>query len=405
LLGSGGRRKEGYARMDLSWTPDEAAFRHELRDWLTANAASANVSAFASPHEAKGPLLAWESLLADAGYNAVSWPAEFGGQAMNPVLTTIFNEEYFRAGAPRRLNHPGLDLLGPTLMSAGSIEQKRTLLPRILDCSDIWCQGFSEPEAGSDLASLRTTALRDGDVYRVNGQKTWCSNGPRADRMFALVRTDSTAPKHHGISYLLIDLKSPGVEVRPIKQANGAALFAEVFLDNVEVPVSNLVGNENEGWQVASQTLVIERNAARYPAEFFWNIYRYAVEAIRQGPNGVNPESAQTLARLRAQIECYGINYYASATSDRAKDIGRLNSIAKLRRSMLQTTLYELTMRSLGHQIELGPAGLPENLPSDFHERYWHGRASTIYAGTTQIQKNIISERILGLPKEPRNVG
>jgi alkylation response protein AidB-like acyl-CoA dehydrogenase len=387
--------------VQFTWTAEESAFRQEVRQWLRANVPVPSISAYASTAEAMGPLRAWERKLAEANYNAVSWPVEYGGQGMDAIHATIFYEEYFRAEAPRRINYPGLGLLGPTLMAVGTVEQQRALIPRILSCADIWCQGFSEPEAGSDLASLRTTARRDGDVYIVNGQKTWSSNGPRANMMFALVRTDPLAPKHHGISYLLVDLASPGVEVRPIRQVNGASLFAEVFLRDVAVPAANLVGHENEGWQVANRTLTIERNPTESPPQLFRTVFDELAAVVSSG-TGEPVANWAELARLEALTDCYRWNYYASATSDRVKDIGKLNSIAKLRGSTLQATLYETALRYLGDSAERGAAGLPSFLPRDFHERYWHARASLIYAGTNEIQRNMISERILGLPREPR---
>jgi alkylation response protein AidB-like acyl-CoA dehydrogenase len=203
---------------------------------------------------------AWQKRLFEAGYVALGWPKEWGGQGMDVMHQTIVNEEMVLARAPGLIGMMGIQMVGPTLIQYGTEEQRRRLLPRILSADDIWCQGYSEPGAGSDLASLRTRAERDGDDFVVNGQKVWTSNAQYADWMFCLVRTDPDAPKHAGISYLLIDMKSPGITVRPLVQMTGDAGFNEVFFEDVRVPVGNLVGGLNNGWQVANATLAHERN-------------------------------------------------------------------------------------------------------------------------------------------------
>jgi alkylation response protein AidB-like acyl-CoA dehydrogenase len=388
--------------MNLDWSDDELDFRHELRGWLQRNLAGRHMSVYAADVPTED-LRDWEATLANAGLNAVSWPAEFGGGGFSRLRAVIFNEEYERAAAPRRLNFPALGLLGPTLMATGTEQQQRTLLPRILACDDVWCQGFSEPDAGSDLASLRTRADRDGDYYVVNGQKTWCTNAGRANHIFCLVRTDQRAPKRKGISYLLIDLSLPGVEVCPIRQINGANEFAEVFFTDVRVPVECRIGDENDGWRVARTTLGIERDASRYPAMYFERILAESMAILEARQEVIEPEQAIEIARLQAAIDCHRLNYYASATSERPSS-RRLDAIAKLCRSELQTQIYELGMRALGDDLELGPATLPDGVGRDWHVRYWHARASHIYAGTNQIQRTIIGERLLSLPREPQLV-
>lgn len=386
--------------MQVEWTQDEIAYREEIRSWLVDALRDRNLSAYAADATTE-ELRDWEDTLAAAGLNAVSWPVEYGGGGLDYLRAVIFNEEYERAGGPRRLNFPALGLLGPTLMAVGTEEQKRALLPRILSCEDIWCQGFSEPDAGSDLASLRTRAERDGDHYVVNGQKTWCTNGSRANHIFCLVRTDPAARKHRGISYLLIDLTLDGVDVRPIKQINGASMFSEVFFSDVRVPVECLVGAENDGWRVARTTLAIERDASRYPAMYFERLLDETTAILRAQDEELSLDDAVRLERLRAAIECYRLNYYASATSARPS-ARRLDGIAKLCRSQLQMAIYELGMRNLGDALELQEDGLPKGVGKDWHVRYWHSRASLIYAGTNEIQRTIIAERMLELPREPR---
>jgi len=385
--------------MNLDWSAEDVAFRDELRGWLHTNLAGRGMSVYAAD-VGDDALRDWEMTLAGAGLNAVSWPVEFGGGGFSRLRAVIFNEEYERAAAPRRLNYPALGLLGPTLMAVGTERQQQELLPRILSCEDVWCQGFSEPNAGSDLASLRTRAERDGDHYVINGQKTWCTNAGRADHVFCLVRTDPTAPKRRGISYLLIDLTLDGVEVRPIKQINGASEFAEIFFTDVRVPVECRIGEENDGWRVARTTLGIERDASRYPAMYYERILAESVAILESQQEALEPDQAVAIARMQAAIDCFRLNYYASATSERPSS-RRLDAIAKLCRSELQTQIYELGMRGLGDDLELGAPALPDGVGRDWHVRYWHARASHIYAGTNQIQRTIIGERLLALPREP----
>src|SRR5271167_3892833 len=250
--------------MDLQFTPEEEAFRLKVRSWLAENMPSSGLSDNREGRDDKTWLAkakAWQRRLYEAGYVALAWPREYGGQAMDPVRQSIVNDEMVRAKAPYLVGGSGLGMLGPTLISWGSEEQKQRYLPKILSAEEIWCQGYSEPGAGSDLASLKTRAEIVGDEFVVNGQKVWTSGAHYADWMFCLVRTDPQAPKHRGISYILIEMKSPGITVRPLVQMTGERGFNEVFFDNVHVPRENLVGKLNEGWIVANTTLFHERNA------------------------------------------------------------------------------------------------------------------------------------------------
>jgi len=386
--------------MDPTWSPTDDLFREEVRSWLRDNLRTVDISHFDGPAALPG-LLAWETRLRDAGYNAVSWPRQFGGQGYDPLRALIFGEEYFAAGAPRRLNFPALGLLGPTLMAVGTNEQQAERLPRMLSCEEIWCQGFSEPDSGSDLANLRTRAERDGDQYVLNGQKVWVTNAHFANRIFMLARTGEPGSRHRGLSYFLVDLNQAGVDVRPIRQVHGAALFAEIFFDNVVVPAKDRIGAENDGWRVTSATLKVERDASRYPATFFQNLFDELVVILRATgairDQGVRSEAA----RLQAAIRRYQCNAYASSSSEHA-DVMRIAPMAKLIRSTLQMGILELGMQALGQRAEGGAFALPEGVGRDWHERYWYGRASMIYAGTNEIQRNIIAERLLGLPREPR---
>ena len=254
--------------MDFEYTPEQEAFRKEVREWLRANLPpelcvdDAMDERIAATREVFEKRRLWQAKVNDAGYAGLAWPKEYGGRAAPLMEQIIFDEEYSRARAPVLPGYSGLQLFGPTLMYWGSDEQKRYYIPRILNAEDIWCQGYSEPGAGSDLAGVQTRADDHGDYFSVNGQKVWTSGAQYADRIFMLVRTDPEAPKHKGISYLLVDMKSPGIEVRPLVLMNGHRHFNEVFFDNVQVPKKNLVGPQNEGWKVAMTTLGFERGMA-----------------------------------------------------------------------------------------------------------------------------------------------
>jgi len=386
--------------MDLTWPADLEDYRQGLRQWFAANLKGRTFPYQRHPDTIQ-PLREWERALYDAGLAAVDYPAEYGGQDADPLRATVFFEEYIRAGAPRRLNRQALNLAGPTLMVVGTEEQKQRWLRNIVSCEELWCQGFSEPDAGSDLASLRTRADRHGDTYVVNGQKIWSSNGPIADWTFALVQTDPSAPKHRGISYLMIDLRSPGVEVRPTRQVDGRDDFAEVFYTDVEVPVANRIGEENDGWGVAMTTLTIERGVAMANAAEIDHIVR-DVELIMSETGGFSdPAMVAELVQLKASVRRYRMNAFAALSSERTETTKPLGAIHKLTWSTLQVALYELGMQALGRRGELGSSGVPHDV-ADWEGRYWLARASLIYSGTNQIQRNIIGERMLGLPKDQR---
>jgi alkylation response protein AidB-like acyl-CoA dehydrogenase len=386
--------------MDLTWDEKDREFRQQVRSDLQPYLQS-------NPRDVQNVgldwMLGWEESLRLAGYHAVDWPAEYGGQAFDPVKSLIFHEEYFRSGAPRRLNFPGLGVVGPTVMAVGSDEQRRELLPRILDNRDVWCQGFSEPEAGSDLASLRTSATRHGDVYIVNGQKTWCTNASRANKVFCLVRTDPSAPKHKGLSYLLVDMDLPGLEVRPIHQMTGGREFAEVFFRDVEVPVTNRLGPENEGWRVANTSLTFERGPSRSPVGSLQGPLEEARRMLSSTDEKLAAEDKVSLVRLAAQVQCWHLNYLYGVTAPQEDDgARRLGLISKMVHSEIVQSTYELSLQGLGKATEVGISGLPDGVGADWHRRYWYERCNSIFAGTNQIQELIIAQRLLGLPKEPR---
>src|SRR5213594_2795086 len=287
--------------MDLSYSPEEHAFQREVRGWLARNMPKREPDErpldFHDPRRiARGK--AWQRKLYEAGYVAMGWPRDYGGQGADVMRQTIVNEEMVRARAPGLIGMMGVQMVGPTLIHFGSEEQRRRYLPRILTADDIWCQGYSEPGSGSDLASLRTRAELVGDFFVINGQKVWTSNAQFADWMFCLVRTDPNAPKHKGISYVLIDMKSPGITVRPLVQMTGDKGFNEVFFEDVKVPRANLVGELHQGWQVANATLAHERNMLGSTTRT-QQMFQGLVHIARRQPRYGRPAAAYPVVRQR----------------------------------------------------------------------------------------------------------
>jgi acyl-CoA dehydrogenase len=386
--------------MDLMFTPEQDEFREELRTWFAANAPTEE---FDPPYTPRGleQHKEWEARLFAAGYSAPAWPVEAGGMGKDLWGQLIYDEEYARHRLPERLNKMGLLHGGPTVMAHGTPEQKRDWLPGILDCSDIWCQGFSEPDAGSDLASLRTTAIVDGDHMVINGQKTWTSNGPFASRIFALVRTDPSAPKHQGISFVVFDLDQPGVDLRPMRQLHAKAGFAEVFFDNVTVPLANVVGGLNNGWRVAATSLRLERGTGRGTHTRLTQSLDGLVSTLRETPEDAVPHAR--LGSLRAWTYAYVQATYALTDRiTRGGDDGVPSSVNKLMWSETQTAIYEAHLDALGADAEILDSIGPEGEFLGTIRDYWHSRAGEIFAGTSEIQRNIIAERGLGLPREAK---
>lgn len=380
---------------------DMNAWRREIRTWLEANVPDGPLSDPEKGHIGDDHR-DWEQKLYNAGYAAIHWPSEYGGQNADVASRIIFQEEYERAGAPPRATLQGLMLAGPTLMRYGTADQCDRWLGPILRGEEIWCQGFSEPEAGSDLANLKTSAVLDGDEYILNGQKIWTSGALVSDWAFVLVRTDKQAPKHHGITWIMVDLSTPGVEIRPIRQINGASGFCEVFFTDTRVPADNVVGEVNNGWQVAMTALGFERGVGRRTYVKFLHelaqLRRFIVDRDLQEDDAIQAE----LGRLFRKVMVY--KYHVDRTvadSDNGK-VGPEASFNKLYWSEMQQELYELGMRVLGGFAEVQDDHLSFPQVREWQDTYWYSRATTIFAGTNQIQKNIIAERVLGLPKEPR---
>lgn len=384
--------------MDLEPTADQAAFRAEVRGWLAGNVPEGlpppgTAAGFAAHRE-------WEQRLHAAGYSAIHWPEEYGGRGATPVEQAIFEEEYLLAGGPDRITVIGHNLMGPTLMEHGTEAQRERWLPPMLAAEEIWSQGYSEPGAGSDLASVRTRAVPDGDELVVSGQKIWTSYGTWADWIFALVRTDPEAEKHAGLTVLAIDMDSPGVEARPITQLDGHQGFAEVFFDEVRVPGDQVVGGVGQGWTVAMTALDLERDApAAAPARYRRDLDEL-VDIARARGLADDPAVRDRLADLYVRTEAY--RHHAAralARLERGEFLGAESSVTKLLWSHLERDLFELGRDLLGPAGEVRGEDFPLADEDAWRSRYWYARAATIYAGTSQIQRSLVARRLLGLPK------
>ncbi|MFQ5700162.1 MAG: acyl-CoA dehydrogenase family protein, partial [Myxococcota bacterium] len=391
--------------VDFDFSPEEERYRAEARAWLEAHVppwARDVVPGDAGDEPGRFERLrAWQRELHEAGYLGVTWPVEFGGRGRTQVENAILQEELVRAGSPPIVNPLGIGLLAPALLHYGRPEQKRRFLEPMLRADEIWCQGYSEPGAGSDLASLQTRAERRGDVYVVNGQKVWTSQAHRADWCFALVRTDPDAPKHEGIGFLLLEMRSPGIEVRPIVQITGAREFNEVFFHDVEVPVENLVGAPTQGWRIANTVLGYERGANTLSQ---YAIYRRRLERMRAHTRTLRRPHRdvlrQRLAAAAIDVEVLRLNSLRQLTRlSRGAPPGPAASIQKLQWSEIDQRLHRLAVDIQGEYGQLA-AGSPRALDGgewQFHEL--NSLRFTIARGTSEIQRNIISERALGLPR------
>ena len=395
--------------MDLRDSAEEAAFRKRVQSFLAANLpAGWGTAAFVMPagNAHREFLRDWQRRLNAAGLLGLEWPREYGGQGASAAEVAIFSEEAAFAGTPDPLNVIGLFLTGPTIMVHGTPEQKQRHLPRILNCEEVWCQGFSEPGAGSDLASLRTRAEAVGDHFVVNGQKVWTSFAHYADWCMLLVRTDPHAPKHRGLSFLLVDMKSPGVTVKPLRQMTGEADFNEMFFDNVQVPRANLLGGVNEGWRVAMTTLTNERGAggtaagARFFAAFLAIVELCRRTARRGQPVLQDPLVRQQLGNFYVdlrELRCTG--YRVAAMLRDGTAAGPVSSIVKLTWSELNQRMQNFVMelQGPGSQLMADSRYAVDNGRWQFD--FLRSRANTIEAGTSEVQRGIIAERLLGLPR------
>ncbi|MDX1882219.1 acyl-CoA dehydrogenase family protein [Mycolicibacterium sp. 120270] len=387
-------------------TEADRTFRDEVRAFLTASLTPDLLSRDGGEKGRLDRLRTWQRRLHDAGLAAISWPTEYGGRAATPTQQLIFNAEMAAAHAPEPINRSAINQLGPTIIQWGTDEQRAHYLPRILSAEDVWCQGFSEPEAGSDLASLKTKAVIDGDELVISGQKIWTSKASYADWIYILARTDPTADKRDGISYIMADLKSPGIEVRPIRQITGAAEFNEVFFDAVRVPLSNVLGPLHGGWKVAKSTLGYERvgQSRTHRIERRLDI----LVKMAQEPNALTDNGfsdtyvADRIARYAAQVEALRqIAAQATAAGVRGVSPGPEASVAKLLTSEVDQSManFGLELAGPAGALERGSAGAAKK--GNVAQSYLLMRAATFGAGTSEIQRNVIAERLLGLPRDP----
>jgi alkylation response protein AidB-like acyl-CoA dehydrogenase len=393
--------------MDLNLTAEEKQFRDELRTWLEANVPKDWNEWREKPIEESFTYLrAWQRKLYEGGWAAVSWPKEYGGRSASLMLQSIFWEEMARVEAPPMANSLGLGLIGPTIIAYGTDAQKKRYIPKILSAEEIWCQGFSEPNAGSDLASLQTEAHLDGDHYVVNGQKVWMSYGWVGDWCELVVRTDANVPKHKGLTVLLIDMKSPGVEVRPLRQMTGESEFGEIFFRDVRVPKENVLGKLNDGWNVAVSTLMYERGSygARLHLIFKRNIGRLIELARTLRRNGhtaaQDPLIRQKLAQCYAEIEIMRLNQMRAFSRITATGVpGPEGSIQKIFWSELNQRVQQIAQELLGPygQLQAGDPLAPDK--GIWSYGYLRTRGNTIEAGTSEVQRNIIGHFVLGLPR------
>jgi alkylation response protein AidB-like acyl-CoA dehydrogenase len=393
--------------MDFNYTPEDEAFRQEVRTWLEANQQFSPGAVSNMASEAEGQWEArvkWHKKLNEGGWVAVNWPKQYGGRGATIMQRLIYREELGRLHLSEPMIGMGIGLLGPTLMHWGTEEQKRQHLPAILKGEEIWCQGYSEPGSGSDLASVQTRAVEDGDYFVVNGQKVWTSVAHHADWIFALVRTDPDAPKHKGISYLLIDMHNPGVTVRPLVQMTGGRGFNEVFFEDVRVPRSNIVGEKNNGWQVAMTTLMFERGGGAAQGGTLNEVKELASLARRLQRNGGSAWDDSSVRQKVAEFasEALALKYtgYRQLTRQlKGLPPGPEGSMMKLCGTELALKIAVYAMELLGpySQFEYGAPFALDRGRWSF--RMLAARGPTIFAGTNQIQHNIIGERVLGLPK------
>jgi alkylation response protein AidB-like acyl-CoA dehydrogenase len=390
--------------MDIRFSAEDEAFRRQVAEWLDdaltgefavlrGRGGAGDEGAFVEERRA------WERKLGEGGFTGLGWPREVGGRGASLTRQVIFHEEYARAGAPGRLNHMGETLLGPTLIAFGSDAQRERFLPPILRGEEIWCQGYSEPDAGSDLANVKTRARLEDGAWVIDGQKVWTSWAEWADWCFAVCRTDPESKRHKGLSYLLVPMRQPGVEIRPIVQITGDAEFFEVFYDGARTAAENVVGEPGEGWKVAMGTLAFERGVSTLGQQMlFRNELAAIVAAAKRSGRDRDPAIRQRLADAWMGLELQRWN--ALRTLSNREALSREGMITKLFWATWHRALGKLAMDVLGPEAELA-CGFPYAL-TPLQRLFLFSRSDTIYGGSNEIQRNLIAERALGLPREPR---
>jgi alkylation response protein AidB-like acyl-CoA dehydrogenase len=398
--------------VDLHFSEEDECFRREAREWLTERLEGefAVVRGRGGPgdeHALFDERLAWERALGSGGWTCLSWPREYGGRDVTLLQQVIFYEEYARAGGPGRVGIVGEGLIGPTILHFGTDEQKRRFLPKIASGEELWCQGYSEPNAGSDLANISTRAelveSASGEEWVVSGQKVWTSLATWAQWCFVLARTDREAPRHRGITYLLVPMDQPGIEIRPIQQITGDSEFNEVFFDEARTPSDHVVGDVNGGWRVAMGTLAFERGALTLGQQLgFANEWHEIVRRVCELGGSSDQVVRQRLAQAWIELEIMRYNALRGLTAMATGELTRVTSISKLYWASMHQALGELALDALGPWAEIAD-GAPYDL-SPFQRLFLYSRADTIYGGSNEIQRNIIGERVLGLPPEPKVV-
>jgi alkylation response protein AidB-like acyl-CoA dehydrogenase len=390
--------------MHLRFSEEDEAFRRQVAEWLADNLSGdfAPLRGRGGPGDENALLderRAWERHLGAAGWTCIGWPREYGGREATLTQQMIFHEEYARAEGPGRLGLIGEGLIGPTILAFGTDAQKQRFLPAIARGDEIWCQGYSEPNAGSDLANVQTRARLEGGEWILDGQKVWTSWAQWADWCFALCRSDPEAAKHKGLSYLLVPMRQDGITVRPIIQMTGDSEFSEVFFDGARTAEENIVGSPGEGWKVAMGTLAFERGTMTLGQQHeFRNELEQVIEIARRNGRARDPVIRQRIADAWIGLEI--MRYNALRTLSNESALSREGLISKLYWATWHRNLGKLAMDVLGPESEI-LEGAPYQL-SKLQRMYLFSRSDTIYAGTNQIQRNIIAQRGLGLPREPR---
>ena len=386
--------------MNMNYSPEQNAFRREVRAWMEAHVPSEPLPSFDATRKGFEAHRTWEKTLFDGQWGMVTWPKAYGGRGLDLVSWLIFEEEYWRAGAPLRVNQNGIFLLGPTLMEYGTDEQKARFLPSMASGDEIWAQAWSEPQAGSDLAAVRASARRDGDDYLLSGHKIWSSRAVFADWAFGLFRTDVQSERHKGLSLIFFPLDTKGVTVQPIAQIDGETGFAEIFLEDVRVPAFNRLGAEGEGWSICMATAGFERGLMlRSPARFQMAAQRL-VELYQAHRDECGPETGAAVLQSFMDAEAYALSIYATASRLMAGGtIGAEASTNKIFWSEMDITLHRTALSILGARTELLRTAPAAGDVGRWLDGYFFSLAGPIYAGSNEIQKNIIAERMLGLPR------
>jgi len=384
--------------MNLEFTADEKAFRAEARAWLDSNVPRTSLGS-GDTKEGFARHVEWEKQLFEGRWSVVSWPKQYGGREASLVEWLIFEEEYYRAGAPSRVTQNGIFLLAPTLFEAGTDEQRDRFLLKMAAAEELWCQGWSEPNAGSDLAGIKSTARRTDGGWLLTGQKTWCTRGAFCNWMFGLFRTDPEAQRHRGMSYFMVPLDAEGITVTGVDRLDGDEGFAEVFLDDVFVPDFNVIGEVNKGWYVAMATTSSERGLSlRSPGRFVATASRL-VELYRRYKNTADPALRDRVIQAWINAEAYRLYTFQTVTRMMSGgSIGADSSLNKLFWSEMDLEMHETALNLIGPSAELEGQGA-------VHDGHWmtgfqFALAGPIYAGTNEIQRNIVAQRVLGLPRK-----